>query len=85
MATLNTPLIPGQDICDLAYEKGPQGGFWKAWKMSLYNIYIIPGQFIFIYIYIYYITTVRPCYNESVMYVYIIIIKFEPGKLTKLT
>ena len=24
-------------ICDLANEKGPQGGFWKAWKMSLYN------------------------------------------------
>ena len=19
-------------ICDLAHEKGPQGGFWKAWK-----------------------------------------------------
>ena len=24
-------------ICDLGHEKGPQGGFWKAWKMSLYN------------------------------------------------
>ena len=24
-------------LCDLAYEKGPQGGFWNAWKMSLYN------------------------------------------------
>ena len=24
-------------ICDLANENGPHGGFWDAWKMSLYN------------------------------------------------